>query len=164
MGPIPCHQGKGQGGIGRPGTAHGPDRPGKGQDHAAHPEILADPAMDDEIRGLVMEQLCSPDAAIAQIYDTYAAIWQNPKTPYTGTGFRPTGCEAPAPPLLGRPLQSRTFPPLAKPVIVVADDLFPSDTASLDLARVLASSPRWGAVPPIRPSSPAVTRSRQCWE
>ncbi len=34
---------------------------------AAHQEILADPAMDDEIRGLVMEQLCSPDAAIAQI-------------------------------------------------------------------------------------------------
>lgn len=39
--------------------------PEKAKIMAAHQEILADPAMDDEIRGLVMEQLCSPDAAIA---------------------------------------------------------------------------------------------------
>ena len=111
--------------------------PEKAKIMAAHQEILADPAMDDEIRGLVMEQLCSPDAAIAQIYDTYAAILTKSKnalmreraSDLQDVKRRLLRCWAGAP--------EQNLSTLAKPVIVVADDLFPSDTASLDRARVL---------------------------
>lgn len=111
--------------------------PEKAKIMAAHQEILADPAMDDEIRGLVMEQLCSPDAAIAQIYDTYAAILAKSKnalmreraSDLQDVKRRLLRCWAGAP--------EQNLSSLAKPVIVVADDLFPSDTASLDRARVL---------------------------
>lgn len=111
--------------------------PEKAKIMAAHEEILADPAMDDEIRLLVMEQRCGPDAAIAQIYDTYAAILAKSKNPIMrerasdlrDVKRRLLRCWANAP--------EQDLSSLPRPAIVVADDLFPSDTASLDRARVL---------------------------
>lgn len=111
--------------------------PEKAKIMAAHGEILEDPAMEDEIRMLVLEQLCSPDVAVAQVYDTYAAILAKSKNPMMrerasdlrDVKRRLLRCWAQAP--------EQDLSSLPRAAIVVADDLFPSDTASLDRERVL---------------------------
>lgn len=93
--------------------------------------------MDEEIRALVKSQNASPDAAIAQVYDTYAAVLGRSKNPMmrerasdlADVKLRLLRCWAGAP--------ERDLSSLPEPVIVVADDLFPSDTVALDRAHVL---------------------------
>lgn len=111
--------------------------PDKAKILAAHRDILLDPAMDEEIRALVKSQNASPDAAIAQVYDTYAAVLGRSKNPMmrerasdlADVKLRLLRCWAGAP--------ERDLSSLPEPVIVVADDLFPSDTVALDRAHVL---------------------------
>lgn len=113
---------------------HDPD---KAKIMAAHRDILLDPAMDEEVRTLVLDQCVSPDAAIAQTYDTYAAILSRSKnqvmreraSDLLDVKGRLLRCWAGAP--------ERNLSALPGPVIVVADDLFPSDTVALDRAHVL---------------------------
>lgn len=111
--------------------------PDKAKIMAAHRDILQDPAMDEDIRNLVNEQHVSPDAAIARTYDTYAAILGKSKhqimrersSDLLDVKGRLLRCWA------GEP--ERDLSALPKPVIVVADDLYPSDTVSLDRTHVL---------------------------
>lgn len=111
--------------------------PEKAKIIAAHQDILLDPAMDEEIRGLVSGQNISPDTAISQTYDTYAAILRKSKNPVMrerasdllDVKGRLLRCWAGAP--------ERDISSLSKPVIIVADDLYPSDTVALDREHVL---------------------------
>lgn len=111
--------------------------PDKAKIIAAHQDILQDPVMDEEIRSLISGQLVNPDAAVAQIYDTYAAVlrqsqnarMQERASDLQDVRLRLLRCLAGVP--------ERNLSALPKPVIVVADDLYPSDTASLDRAHVL---------------------------
>lgn len=111
--------------------------PDKAKIIAAHRDILEDPAMDEEIRQLIAQGLMSPDAAVAQVYDTYAAILGKSKnammreraSDLNDVKSRFLRCWAGVP--------EKTLSSLPEPVIVVADDLFPSDTVSLDRANVL---------------------------
>ena len=111
--------------------------PDKAKILAAHRDILLDPAMDEELRALVKSQNASPAAAIAQVYDTYAAVLGRSKNPMmrerasdlADVKLRLLRCWAGAP--------ERDLSSLPEPVIVVADALFPSDTVALDRAHVL---------------------------
>lgn len=103
----------------------------------AHRDILLDPAMEEEIRTLVSRQLLSPDTAAAQVYDTYAQVLGRSKNPrmrerasdLEDVKKRLLRCWAGVP-------ESR-LSHLEQPVIVAADDLYPSDTAALDREHVL---------------------------
>lgn len=111
--------------------------PEKAKIMAAHRDILLDPAMDEEVRGLVTGGLVSPDSAVAQVYDTYAEVLgasKNKMMRERASDLRDVKgrflrCWA------GVPEQSLSA--LPGPVIVVADDLYPSDTISLDRENVL---------------------------
>ena len=103
----------------------------------AHRDILLDPAMEEEIRDLVTGKLLSPDAAAAQVYDTYAQVLGRSKNPrmrerasdLADVKNRLLRCWAGVP--------ERRLSRLDRPVIVAADDLYPSDTAALDRTHVL---------------------------
>lgn len=115
-------------------TAADPDKAGI---MAAHREILLDPAMDEEIQALVRDELLSPDVAVARTFDLYAAVLgssENERMKERASDLldvknRLLRCWA------GEP--ERNLSALPKPVIVVADDLYPSDTATIDRANVL---------------------------
>lgn len=111
--------------------------PDKAKIMAAHRDILLDPAMDEEVRAMVTGQGVSPDAAMSRTYDTYAAILGKSKnqmmrersSDLLDVKGRLLRCWA------GEP--ERDLSALPGPVIVVADDLYPSDTVALDRSRVL---------------------------
>lgn len=103
----------------------------------AHREILLDPAMDEEIRALIQNDLMSPDAAVDQTYNTYIMVLGKSKnemmreraSDLRDVKNRILRCWA------GE--REQNLASLEKPVIVVADDLYPSDTVSLDRENVL---------------------------
>ncbi len=103
---------------------------------SAHREILLDPAMDEEIRALI-QGYCSPDTAIEQVYGNYIAVLSRSKnemmrertSDLRDVKNRLLRC------WLGKP--ERNLSQLAQPVILVADDLYPSDTVSMDRSKVL---------------------------
>lgn len=111
--------------------------PDKAKIVAAHRDILLDPAIDEEIRTMVTGQNISPDSAIARTYDTYAALLSKSKnklmqeraSDLLDVKGRLLRCWA------GEP--ERNLSVLSEPVIVVADDLYPSDTVALDRTHVL---------------------------
>lgn len=111
--------------------------PDKAKIVAAHRDILLDPAIDEEIRTMVTGQNLSPDSAIARTYDTYAALLSKSKnklmqeraSDLLDVKGRLLRCWA------GEP--ERNLSVLPEPVIVVADDLYPSDTVALDRTHVL---------------------------
>lgn len=111
--------------------------PDKAKIMAAHRDILQDPAMDEEIRALIAGERMSPDAAAAQVYDTYAAVLGKSKnammreraSDLKDVKLRFLRCWAKVP--------ETSLASLPSPCIVVADDLYPSDTVSLDRANVL---------------------------
>lgn len=103
---------------------------------AAHRDILLDPAMDQEIRELVSGLKLSPDAAADRVCGAYADILAKSKnelmreraSDLLDVRARLLRCWAGAP--------ERTLSALPGPVIVAADDLYPSDTAALDRTHV----------------------------
>ena len=113
------------------------DEPDKAAVVAAHRDILCDPAMDEEIRNLVRTEHLSPDCAAARVYDMFRAVLSRSKnklmreraSDLADVKLRLLRCWA------GEPEHSLAS--LAGPVIVVAEELFPSDTAGLDRKNVL---------------------------
>ena len=111
--------------------------PDKAKIIAAHRDILQDPAMDEEIRELVSGLRLSPDAAVARVYSAYAdvlaksknALMRERASDLLDVKARLLRCWAGAP--------EQTLSALPGPVIVAADDLYPSDTAALDRTHVL---------------------------
>lgn len=111
--------------------------PDKAKIMAAHRDILLDPAMDEEIRTMVTDQGISPDTAIARTYDTYAVVLGKSKnqmmrersSDLMDVKGRLLRCWA------GEP--ERDLSALPGSVILVADDLYPSDTVALDRSHVL---------------------------
>lgn len=104
---------------------------------AAHKEILMDPAMEEEVADRVRDGLIGPDAAIAEVYDTYSDIlrdsanklMQERAADLQDVKNRLLRCWAGVP--------ERDLSALERPVIVAADDLYPSDTAAIDRENVL---------------------------
>ncbi len=111
--------------------------PDKAKIMFAHREILLDPAMDEEVRALVTKEFFSPDAAIEQVYTTYCAVLGRSKnmmmreraSDLRDVMIRMLRCWA------GE--KECNLSSLDEPIIVVADDLFPSDTVSIDRENVL---------------------------
>lgn len=105
---------------------------------AAHADILRDEAMAEDIRAAVTYDLLDPSSAVATVFDQYTALLDKAPDPLIrertsdmrDVKTRLLRC------LAG--VAERSLSALDAPVVVVARDLFPSDTASLDRSKVLA--------------------------
>lgn len=112
-----------------------------GQEHAAfvfaHEEILADPTMDEEIEELICEESLCPDSAIIQVYEKYIRVFSKNKnkviqeraSDLRDLETRLLRCWHRQP--------EKNLASLPGPRIVVAAELFPSDTLGLDKKNIL---------------------------
>ncbi len=114
------------------------DDPDEAKIFAAHIDILFDEAVDEDVRMMIEEGGASPDWAVMQTYETYMRLLSsnaNPMIAERAADIRDVRnrflrCWA------GKAEENLSS--LEKPVIVVAHDLAPSDTATLDRDNVLA--------------------------
>lgn len=112
--------------------------PEKGKIFTAHLDVLFDEVMEEEILGLIQDDLTPPDRAVDEIYGAYIHLLEKTKDPLIreraadlrDVRSRLLRCWA------GK--EEKNLSSLPKPVVVVAKDLFPSDTATLDREKVLA--------------------------
>ncbi|HWR22296.1 MAG TPA: phosphoenolpyruvate--protein phosphotransferase [Feifaniaceae bacterium] len=114
------------------------DDPDKANIFVAHQAILTDVTMEEEIVAMVTNRLCSADYAIAEVYDRYVAIFENLEdelireraADLRDVRNRLLRCWA--------GVEEKNLAALERDVVVAAEDLLPSDTATLDRKRVLA--------------------------
>lgn len=114
------------------------DDPEKAKIFIAHQDILFDEAMHEEIVCGVEEELWAPDWAIQKVYGKFSRMLKNVPDPLIQE--RAADIEDVQKRLLriwyGVP--ESNLANLDEPIIVVARDLLPSDTATLDRSKVLA--------------------------
>lgn len=104
---------------------------------SAHLEILLDEVMDEEIRESISGKICNGPQSIQTVYEQYATMFESLEDPIIRE--RAMDLRDVCSRLLrcwdGLPEQNLSA--LPSPVIVVAHDLLPSDTATLDRENVL---------------------------
>lgn len=103
----------------------------------AHQEILADEDMIEEVRAAITDDRAMPDYAVEHVFDEYAMLLGKAKDPLIAA--RAADIRDVRNRLL-RILhgeEEKNLSRLAEKVIVVAHDLLPSDTATLDRENVL---------------------------
>lgn len=106
--------------------------------------ILADPAYCPEIEKLIRQKLYSPEKAVKQVTDKFALIFENMKNDYMkerasdirDAGYRLLNI------LSGK--KGSGLSAIDSPVILVADDLSPSDTIQLNKNFILAFATQRG--------------------
>lgn len=104
----------------------------------AHLDILMDVAMDEEIRNSIRFKMLPAENAINKIYSKYIKIISKAKDELIRE--RAADMRDVCTRLLRNcaGVKEQSLAVLSKPVVVFANDLFPSDTASLDRSKVLA--------------------------
>lgn len=110
--------------------------PEKAKIFSAHQDILMDDAMDEDIRNAIMVNYLSPVSAVSATYDQYISMIMKSKNPLirertidmADVKNRLLRC------LLGIP--DINLSTLCEDTIIVAHELLPSDTASLDFSHV----------------------------
>ena len=112
------------------------DNPDKAAIFTAHVDMLQDEAMNDEIEELIRDDHFAPEYAVEKVYSKFAHLLAKAKEAQIRE--RVADLQDLKSRLhriwLGEP--ERNLATLAKEVIVVAHDLFPSDTATLDRSKV----------------------------
>ncbi len=105
---------------------------------SAHMEIVSDIAINEEIRDCIANELYSPDYAINLVYEKYIKVISRSKDPL----IRERAADLKDVKLrllrLWFNVRDTSLSDLKKPVIVVANDLSPSDTATMKRENVLA--------------------------
>lgn len=104
----------------------------------AHIEILFDDAMDEDIRDGIRYDHWSPDWAVHQVYEKYIKLLSKAKDDLIRE--RVADLKDVKNRLLRcwQGVEEQNLSSLSRPVVVVAHDLLPSDTATLDRRNVLA--------------------------
>lgn len=106
--------------------------------------FLADPAFCPEMKKLIRDKLYSAEKAVREVTDRYAALFEGMSNEYMkeratdvrDAGGRLLNCLAQA--------ESGGLSEINRPVILIADDLSPSDTVQLNRDRILAFATRKG--------------------
>lgn len=114
------------------------DDPEKAKIMAAHMDILFDVAMDEEIRGSITFELKSAETAVNEVYGRYIKIIGRSKDELIRE--RAADLQDVKRRLLRNcmGIEEKNLAFLAEPSVIVAHDLFPSDTASMNRKNVLA--------------------------
>lgn len=114
------------------------DDPEKAKIMKAHMDILFDVAMDEEIRDIISSDLKNAEAAVDKIFRKYIRIISKAKDELIrerASDLEDVRCRL-LRTCMG--IKEKNLALLAEPVVIVARDLFPSDTASMDRKKVLA--------------------------
>jgi len=112
--------------------------PEKAKIFAAHNDILFDDAMDEEIRDAITYDYYSPEWAIHTTYEKFIRILSKAKDEIIRERVADLRDVRSRLVRIWYNVPEKNLSTLEKPVVVVAYDLFPSDTATLDRSKVLA--------------------------
>lgn len=112
--------------------------PEKAKIFAAHKEILFDEAMDEEVRDAITYDYFSPEWAIHTTYEKFIRILGKAKDEIIRERVADLRDVRSRLIRIWFEVPEKNLSALEKPVVVVAHDLFPSDTATLDRSKVLA--------------------------
>ena len=112
--------------------------PEKAKIFTAHRDILFDEAMDEEIRDVITYDYLSPECAINKVYDKFARMLSKAQDDLIRERVADIKDVKNRLLRIWFEVPERNLSTLEKPVVVVAHDLFPSDTATLDRSKVLA--------------------------
>ncbi len=112
--------------------------PEKAKIFAAHKDILFDDAMDEEIRDAITYDYYSPEWAIQTTYEKFIRILSKAKDEIIRERVADLRDVRSRLIRIWFNVPEKNLSALEKPVVVVAHDLFPSDTATLDRSKVLA--------------------------
>lgn len=116
----------------------GAESPEKAKIFSAHIEILTDEEVEDEVKEMIFENRAMPDYAVDEVYTEFANLLGKAKDPLIA------GRVADLRDVRNRVLRilkgehERNLSSLRENVIVVAHDLLPSDTATMNRERVMA--------------------------
>ena len=113
------------------------DSPDKAAIFAAHVEMLRDEAMNSEIVELIRDDHIAPECAIEKVYDKFARLLAKAKDELISERAADIKDLKSRLHRIWLGIPERSLATLAKEVIIVAHDLFPSDTATLDRSKVL---------------------------
>lgn len=114
------------------------DDPEKAKIFNAHIDILFDEAIDEDIMETINCDLLSPEVAIQTVYDKYIRMLSKAKDPLIQERAADLKDVRSRLLRIWFDVPEKNLASLDRPVIVVAHDLFPSDTATLDRKNVLA--------------------------
>ena len=112
--------------------------PEKAKIFAAHNDILFDDAMDEEIRDGITYDNFTPEWAIQTTYEKFIKILSKAKDEIIRERVADLRDVRSRLIRIWHNVPEKNLSTLDKPVVVVAYDLFPSDTATLDRSKVLA--------------------------
>ena len=112
--------------------------PDKARIFTAHIDILFDAAMDEDIRECIGEDCMMPDWAIHKVFEKYIRILSKAKDDLIRERVADLRDVKTRLLRIWAGVPEKNLAALEKPVVVVAHDLFPSDTATLDRSKVLA--------------------------
>lgn len=112
--------------------------PEKAKIFTAHIDILFDAAMDEDIRDYIGYDYLMPDWAIHKTFEKYIKILSKAKDDLIRERVADLRDVKSRLLRIWAGVPEKNLAALEKPVVVVAHDLFPSDTATLDRQKVLA--------------------------
>lgn len=112
--------------------------PEKAKIFSAHIDILFDEAMDEDIIDLITYDYFSPEYAIQKVYEKYIKMLSKAKDDIIRERVADLKDVRSRLFRIWFGVEEKNLSVLEKPVIIVAHDLFPSDTATLDRSKVLA--------------------------
>ena len=104
----------------------------------AHQDILFDVAMDEEIRDKISYDLLSPEWTVHKVYEKFMKMLGKAKDPLIRERVADLRDVKNRLLRVAAGVPEKNLAALAEPVVVVARDLLPSDTATLDRKNVLA--------------------------
>jgi len=118
--------------------------PEKADIFKAHEDILDDEVMDEEVVAGISVAYMSPDYAVFQVYNTYIGILEQVDDPLTKE--RAVDLKDVRNRLIRNlyGIEAKSLSSLSEPSIVIAEDLFPSDTATLDRENVVGIATEQG--------------------
>ncbi len=114
----------------------------------AHQDILFDVAMDEEIRDKITYDFMTPEWAIHKVYEKFIKILNKAKDDLIRERVADMRDVKNRLLRIAAGVPEKNLAALGEPVIVVAHDLLPSDTATLDRKNVLALVTEIGGAPP----------------
>jgi phosphotransferase system enzyme I (PtsI) len=104
----------------------------------AHQDILFDVAMDEEIRDKISYDLLAPEWAVHKVYEKFMKMLGKAKDPLIRERVADLRDVKNRLLRVAAGVPEKNLAALTEPVVVVAHDLLPSDTATLDRKNVLA--------------------------
>ena len=115
----------------------GAESPEKAKIFSAHIEILTDEEVEDEVRTMIVENRAMPDFAVDIVYTEFANLLENAKDPLIAARVADLRDVRNRVLRILKGEHERNLSSLRENVIVVAHDLLPSDTATMNRERVM---------------------------